>query len=170
MSYDPNVHELQQYLFVLYENGEPIPPVLPDGYFGHTTKEAVEAYQRLAGLPITGKVDHETWDAIYSSYLYGVYNYGRSCGIYPFETRLENGCLSVGDRTDLVYILQVILQTLCELYAGMSEQEITGIYDDTTAENVAEFQRKNRLPDTGNVDKETWNRLAEAYNHNMNRE
>lgn len=170
MNYDPNVYEIQRYLWVLFENGEPIPPVLPDGYFGESTKAAVEAYQRLAGLPITGKVDHATWDAIFGSYLYAVYERKRSCGIYPFETRLEGGCLTAGDCCDVVYILQVILQTLGERYAEMQEQPINGIYDETTARNVAIFQRKNTLFPTGEVDKDTWNRLAEAYNHLLNRE
>ena len=170
MNYDPNVYEIQRYLWALYGNGEPIPPVLPDGYFGEDTKAAVEAYQRLAGLPITGKVDHETWDAIFGSYLYADYERKRSCGIYPFETHLEGGCLTVGDRCDLVYILQVILQTLAEQYVSMEEQPINGIYDETTARNVALFQRKNTLSPIGEVDKATWNRLAEAYNRGINRE
>ena len=170
MNYDPNVYEAQHYLWVLFEYGEPIPPVLPDGYFSHGTAEAVKAYQLLAGLPVTGAIDHETWDHLYDDYLLVMYRCEKSCGIYPFETVLENGCLSVGDRADTVYILQVILQSLASVYAGMGKQPIDGIYGEATAENVAEFQRKNLLPDSGVVDKETWNRLADAYNHYINME
>ena len=37
-------------------------------YFRVQTREAVAAYQRLVGLPITGVVDRETWYSLLSTY------------------------------------------------------------------------------------------------------
>jgi cell wall-associated NlpC family hydrolase len=37
-----------------------------DGDFGRKTEEAVQAFQAAYGLPITGKVDADTWTALFS--------------------------------------------------------------------------------------------------------
>ena len=39
-----------------------------DGVFGPQTRAAVEAYQRMLGLPVTGAVDRATWNALVSTY------------------------------------------------------------------------------------------------------
>ena len=38
------------------------------GIFGPQTRSAVEAYQRMLGLPVTGAVDRATWNALVSTY------------------------------------------------------------------------------------------------------
>lgn len=40
-------------------------PVSVDGDFGATTEKAVRAFQAWVPLPVTGVVDHATWDAAY---------------------------------------------------------------------------------------------------------
>ena len=43
-----------------------------------------------------------------------------------------------------------------------------GEYDMVTSSAVKMFQKLNRLDETGNVDGETWDRLAEEYNITVN--
>src|SRR5690242_18507879 len=40
-------------------------PVNVDADFGATTEKAVKAFQAWVPLPVTGVVDHETWEALY---------------------------------------------------------------------------------------------------------
>lgn len=62
------VEHLQYMLQVLSSFIPEIPPVTIDGIFGSNTRNAVLAAQRRFGLPQTGIVDFETWEAIYDQF------------------------------------------------------------------------------------------------------
>lgn len=62
------VRILQEYLNYISDFIPEIPPVSPTGYFGPQTQQAVEAFQRLYGLPVTGYVEAVTWDGIANLY------------------------------------------------------------------------------------------------------
>ena len=78
-----DVRLLQQYLNYIAESYESIPTVDVTGYFGPRTREAVIAFQELAGLPVNGSVSAITWEAIADLYsdLYGGAQLGE--GQYP---------------------------------------------------------------------------------------
>ena len=59
---------LQYMLSVLSAHISTIPPLSVDGIYGQQTKNAVLAAQRRFGLPETGSVGTQTWDAIYNQY------------------------------------------------------------------------------------------------------
>ena len=63
-----DVRLLQQYLNFIAESYTEIPTVEATGYFGPRTREAVIAFQELAGLPISGTVGAVTWNAITDLY------------------------------------------------------------------------------------------------------
>ncbi len=62
------VRILQEYLNYISEFVPEIPAVSPTGYFGPQTQRAVEAFQRLYGLPVTGYVEAVTWNGIADLY------------------------------------------------------------------------------------------------------
>ena len=62
------VEHLQYMLQVLSTYIQEIPPVTIDGIFGPNTRIAVLAAQRRFGLPQTGVVDFDTWEAIYDQF------------------------------------------------------------------------------------------------------
>ena len=62
------VRAIQEYLNLISETFPQIPSLNADGIFGNATLNAVEAYQNLAGLPVTGIVDFDTWQSIASLY------------------------------------------------------------------------------------------------------
>ncbi len=62
------VRILQEYLNYISDFISEIPSVSPTGYFGPQTQQAVEAFQRLYGLPVTGYVEAVTWDNIADLY------------------------------------------------------------------------------------------------------
>lgn len=60
--------ELQYYLRIIEQDRHEYSDVPVDGFFGPQTAQAVRRFQQEAGLPETGDVDRETWDAIYAAY------------------------------------------------------------------------------------------------------
>ena len=162
------IYEIQQYLRALTQSGYEIPVVIPDGIYGTETSEAVKAFQFLVGLPQTGRVDYATWQALVAAYESAQKNALGSAPIYPFEEILLGGKIKQGDVLPLIYIIQIILRTIGIAYKNLDAQAITGIYDAQTAENVRDFQKINGIPITGEVDRITWDRLAQAYNKYLN--
>ena len=63
-----DVRLLQEYLAALSEVYSEIPAVPVTGVFGTATRDAVIAFQQLAGLTPNGIVDALTWDAVTDAY------------------------------------------------------------------------------------------------------
>ncbi|MBR6709112.1 MAG: peptidoglycan-binding protein, partial [Clostridia bacterium] len=68
-SQSEEVRILQEYLNVIAQTFPEIPTVNVTGLFGTQTQAAVSAFQRLEGLPVTGRVTATTWTAIADLYL-----------------------------------------------------------------------------------------------------
>ena len=83
--------------------------------------------------------------------------------IKPFPER-EGYSVSKGERHLLVMIMQIMLDTLKIYYDELGAFTVSGCFDDATESAVREFQRANSLPGTGQVDKITWDRMAEEFN------
>ena len=60
------VAQLNNMLNILSQFNPSVPPVNPGNSFDVATRDAVRAYQQSIGLPITGAVDAQTWDALYA--------------------------------------------------------------------------------------------------------
>lgn len=164
------VFTLQKWLLSVSNAGMPIPHIVPDGIYGKKTEEAVFAYQGIRGIAQTGQVDYETWCSLEAAGKQAKRKCACSCPIYPFEYTLRDGVLMERDRSPLVRIVQIIIEALTPEYPDFLFEEPNGEYGKITAENVKIFQRARQLPQTGNVDKTTWNLLAEAYNCILNAE
>ena len=63
------VEQLQYMLRVLSAYLSEIPSIAVDGIFGPATRDAVIAAQRRFGLPETGIVNYDTWEAIYNQFI-----------------------------------------------------------------------------------------------------
>ncbi len=69
-----------------------------------------------------------------------------------------------GDRHGLVMILQIMLDVLKLYYDDFGSVGAGGVYDEATEEAVRTYQHICGAAETGKVDCETWNRLAEEFN------
>ena len=58
------VRDIQHMLNILSLSHPAIPRLVEDGVFGERTLEAVMVFQRDFALPVTGRVDYETWLAL----------------------------------------------------------------------------------------------------------
>ncbi|MCI5857183.1 MAG: peptidoglycan-binding protein [Agathobacter sp.] len=63
------VRQMQEQLARISKSYPAIPTISADGIYGNKTKEAVEAFQRVFGLPVTGVVDYKTWYEISAIYV-----------------------------------------------------------------------------------------------------
>lgn len=63
------VRQMQEQLLTISGVYTAIPGITPSGYYDEATQEAVEAFQRIFGLPVTGVVDFTTWYKISQIYV-----------------------------------------------------------------------------------------------------
>ena len=63
------VRQIQQQLARISQAYPAIPTIAADGIFGERTREAVEAFQRIFDLPVSGVVDFPTWYKISDIYV-----------------------------------------------------------------------------------------------------
>ena len=157
-----NLQKMLRFLWLV--TGEAQYEVGISGVYGEGTENAVRYFQQSNGLPVTGMVDLATWTSISEEYdrlsFYGEPPFG----ITPFLPE-RNTIVRSGERSDLVYIIQIMLNTLDVLY-DFGYVPISGLYDRETAAAVRKIQEINGLPSpVGAVDRLTWNVMAEEYNN-----
>lgn len=159
------IRSLQTMLQVISLDDDRIPLVIPDGIYGQSTISAVNRFQQLYGLPITGVADQATWEKIVAVYDDAETKIGKAEPIEILFNR--NEVLSTGDKNPYVYFLQVMLLQLSIDHKSIYQPSITGIYDGNTERSVISFQEVNDLPVTGVVDKVTWKNLVRQFTLNV---
>ena len=157
------IYNLQRYLRQLSRFDPDIPPVDEDGIFGDRTRASLSAFQQKYGLPITGTADPDTWAALFGEYLASVEAYTRPAPVYLFPRFPTDYSVGPGDENIYVGIVQLLLREAITLYSQDTELlPLDGVFGPLTEEAVKNFQRIQRLPPDGRVDRVTWNRLARA--------
>lgn len=63
------VRQMQEQLARISKSYPAIPTIRPDGIYGPDTQRAVEVFQSVFGLPVTGVVDYNTWYEISAIYV-----------------------------------------------------------------------------------------------------
>lgn len=107
-----------------------------DGVYGRSTINAVKTFQKSVNLPITGKVDRATWDAL------------------GLGTRSDLAVFTVGSRHDSVKSVQRALAKVLR-----KKISATGIYTSTLANYVKTFQKRAKITVNGKVGPKTWTAL-----------
>jgi peptidoglycan hydrolase-like protein with peptidoglycan-binding domain len=153
-------------------NNYPLIPKIQDvdGIFGVDTEDAVAEFQSIFDLPVTRVVDKATWYKL--SYIYvsvkklselnseGV-KYDEVSKQFPEE-------LSVGAEGTNVSTIQYYLAVIGAYYERVSPVEITGYFGTKTELSVKSFQSVFGLPETGIVNRTTWNEIYRAYEGILN--
>lgn len=158
------VYILQYFLNSLSNFYNQIPPVALDSIFGPATEQSVLAFQRLFGLPQTGIVGAETWSVLYNAFIGIADELERSANNVIIKTEPYPGYeLQYGSTGESVRVLQEYLNFISNTYNSIPPVKVTGEFGSYTRNSVTIFQRTFDLPETGIVDKETWDTLASVY-------
>lgn len=158
------IKNLQTYLRAqaLVDEGAPNVPI--DGIFDTRTKDALIYFQEKNSLEPTGIADRESWELLYSQYLDILTSVSLPAAIIPFPSYPRNYTIKRGERSFLVATLQYMLNEIGIVYNVFDSLEINGDYDSETERIVRDFQERNSLAPTGEVDRVTWSFLARIYN------
>lgn len=155
---------MQLMLNILSEYYDDIPAVPQTGSFEQETLDGVLAFQKAFGLPENGVGDDRTWEAMYNAVK----------GIYIAEERTQNlppvrivpfpgELLTVGSRGDDVLALQEYINEISLVYTEINPVTPTGNFGANTRAAVLAIQREFGLPETGAVDRETWNTIVNTF-------
>ncbi len=155
---------LQYFLSVIAEFNNSIPFLNITGEFGPETKNAVIAFQQINNLPQTGIVNAITWNEIYDAFI-GIVDTVFLSGITntiqaePFGGTV----LKLGSTGESVKTLQQYLKVISNVYSSISPIPVTGEFGKETEDSVKQFQKQFGLPETGVVDRNVWNSIANEY-------
>jgi len=159
------IHLLQYFLSIVgayYDELPRLPDI--DGIFGPQTRNAVIAYQKMMGLPQTGVVNQETWNALISTYQAVV-------RVRPIEEWLPgtvgfpNIFLVEGMSGEEVRRAQELINIIARGYPAVGTVTVDGAFGPATRASVVAIQKQLGLPETGAIGPLTWegmNDLAES--------
>ena len=150
------VAEVQRFLHVISNTTHPeITRVSIDGIWGEETERAVIEFQRLSAIETTGKVDFETFDALYCAYSdakgdiearnYLITNEG-----FPLKVNMMN---------DDVLLLHMLISEIQKTYDYLTEVSKTTYFSATTEKAVLELQELLGIEASGSVDATMFERL-----------
>lgn len=154
-----HILEILGLLYEIAMRDSRIPAVVPSEEYTPESALAVRAFQETYGLPVTGEIDENTWNNIVDTY-HKLTDLPLPLVIFPSGGFI----LQNGDSGELVYLIQILLETLARRYENLPQVTPTADFDPQTDLAVREFQRIAQLPQTGVVDRETWDKLASMMN------
>lgn len=158
------VEIMQYFLALVSEFYLTVPTVEITGVFGPETKISVIAFQKQVGLPQTGVVGAETWNAMYDAFKGIADTIFVEDEIFAINTLPFGGTiLKQGSQGEDVKALQEYLTAISLVYTSIDPVNATGIFGVETEQAVKQYQARFGLPQTGQVDRNTWNSITNSY-------
>lgn len=152
------IKDVQKWLRTIGREYPDFPEVIIDGIYERETAAAVAFFQRKKGLPVTGNVDRETFDSLYSEYL-RIIRASRILGFIPAFEEYTGGEMRPGDVFDDIFVLQLLLRAISlddnELFV-----DINGEFNEETERAVRMLQNKIGMTENGRVNGELWNMMV----------
>lgn len=152
---------LQQELRLLAAMDDRYMAPAADGVYGEETARAIQQFQQLSGLPVTGEADTVTAQAVHKVYAQLSEQIADPQPICPFPSPYF--VIEDGESGPLIHILQAMLTEVGSDFA-IQPPDMTGHYDAATRSHVIRWQQAWGIPVTGKVDRSSWDRLADLYN------
>lgn len=140
-------------------------PTPVSGVFDEDTEQAVIQFQKIFNLTPDGIVGNATWYKLV--FIHGgvlklseLVSEGQTFYAVNFQAPER---LQEGDRLEGVRLLQYMLSVVGEFNSNIPDVQIDGIYGSGTTQAVLALQQMSGLPQTGAVDKDTWEALYRLY-------
>ena len=144
----------------------PAIPKIPtaDGIFGARTEAAVRKFQEVFDLDVDGIIGPATWNALVRLYI-AVTRLAelRSQGQRFYANSWAHEPIEQGDRGIKVEHLQYMLSVLSEYIPEIPPLTVDGVFGTNTRNAVLAAQRRFGLPQTGQVDFQTWDEIYDQY-------
>ena len=162
----PNVVVIQVELNRISQNYPAIPKLAStDGIFGSRTEAAVTRFQEIFNLTPDGIVGKATWYALVRLYtavtaLSELRSQGQQ--FYSINWSYPDP-LQQGNTGDKIRHLQYMLSVLSTYIPQIPRVTIDGIFGPRTREAVLAAQRWFGLPETGEVDDDTWDEIYDQF-------
>ena len=121
----------------------------------------IAAFQQKHGLPETGTMDKITYSALSKEYHHFKELAGAAepcVSSYPATLTI-----STGQSHPHVLLTQAMLYALRQEFGELPAVTVHGTLDHTTEQCLKIIQHCSDLPETGHLDKQTWNRLSRLY-------
>lgn len=161
-----DVEQIQIKLNRISRNFPGIPRISPqDGFFDTSTTAAVTKFQEVFDLTPDGIVGRATWYRI--NFIYNAVKKlfelnSEGLRISELET-VYTDTLKEGDESIGVLTLQYYLNYIGLFLSTVSSPGIDGVFGTDTKASVLSFQRAYGLPETGEVDRLTWDNIENVY-------
>ncbi len=154
------VRSLQYMLRRVSRRHRQIPELQPDGRFGERTLEAVMRFQQQMGLPVTGVVDQHSWNILRREWLEVEQElaYPRQLRAFPAGEQTEPG-----EKREYFLVVQAMFQALSRVLEDIQEEQLDGVLNETSEDNIRWLQNHAQLEETGVMDRKTWDALAQLY-------
>lgn len=162
----PNVVVIQVELNRIAQNYPAIPKLSSvDGIFGSRTEASVRRFQEIFNLAPDGIVGKATWYALVRLYtavtaLSELRSQGQQ--FYSINWSYPSPLVQ-GNTGDKIRHLQYMLAILSEYIPQIPEIAVDGIFGPRTREAVLAAQRWFGLPQTGEVDDDTWDEIYDQF-------
>ena len=157
-----HIRQLQMMLRTISFADENVPRIVPDGFYGSATAEAVKAFQQAYGLPPTGETDFATWEELKKRSRTAAVYHSRPLMINPFGSAVN--VVRKGDKSPAAAIIQAMLWAVSEKYPNIGSITVNGSLDSSSEIALRRFQKLCGLSPTGEADIFTWNCLARFFN------
>ena len=152
------VKEIQKYLYKISDTTYPKIPRIPiDGDFDKETRAAVEKFQQIMGIEVTGIVNNETFALLYDEYLAVIADQNTDNSIIGDDTFP----LMEGSHSEAVSALHLIINELGETYTELPSVGTGSFYNKTTSDAIKMLRKIYRLSPSEKVDKILYSRLRE---------
>lgn len=162
----PSVVVVQVELNRIAQNYPAIPKLAAtDGIFGSRTEASVRKFQEIFGLTPDGIVGRATWYALVRLYTaVTALSELRSLGQQFYSINWEYpDPIQEGDSGDKVRHLQYMLSVLSEYIRDIPPVAVDGIFGPATRDAVVAAQGWFGLPQTGQVDDQTWDEIYDQF-------
>ena len=154
-----DVLRIQYYLLVISDalSDLSVPQPVITGIYDTATQNTVRGFQQYYGLPVTGNIDEQTWNAIVK-YYYDLENTLSTDRKYPGYL-IKNS----SKGRNVIYI-QNALNAIGGRIPGFTTIRVDGAFGNGTESAVRLFQTYYGLTPDGIVGEQTWNKLTQEYN------